>query len=88
LQAKLNSAGNQQMHKNQTAKPARNRDDEPSEILARITHWTGSEAQALTWYRTHPIPAFGGQTAEDLVKENQAAPLREYLDHLSMGGFA
>lgn len=58
------------------------------EILGRITAWAGGETQAMAWYRAQPIPAFGGRTAEALVKDNQAGPLREYLDHLSMGGFA
>jgi hypothetical protein len=58
------------------------------EILGRITDWAGGETQAMAWYRAQPIPAFGGRTAEALVKDNQAGPLREYLDHLSMGGFA
>ncbi|MHB1284528.1 MAG: antitoxin Xre/MbcA/ParS toxin-binding domain-containing protein [Metallibacterium scheffleri] len=58
------------------------------EILGRIADWAGGEAQAMAWYRGQPIPAFGGRTAESLVKSNQAGPLRDYLDHMAMGGFA
>ncbi len=58
------------------------------EILGRITDWSGGEVQAMAWYRGQPIPAFGGRTAESLVKSNQAGPLRDYLDHMAMGGFA
>jgi hypothetical protein len=58
------------------------------EILGRITDWAGGEVQAMAWYRGQPIPAFGGRTAESLVKSNQAGPLRDYLDHMAMGGFA
>ncbi|HEV2679055.1 MAG TPA: hypothetical protein VGV14_01000 [Rhodanobacter sp.] len=57
------------------------------EILGRITQWAGGETQAMAWYRGQPIPAFGGRTAESLVKNNQAGPLREYLDHMTVGGF-
>lgn len=44
------------------------------EILGRITAWAGGEVQAMAWYRGQPIPAFGGRTAESLVKSNQAGP--------------
>lgn len=58
------------------------------EILRQITAWAGGETQALAWYRSQPIPAFGGRTAESLVKSGQARPLCDYLDNMSMGGFA
>ena len=58
------------------------------EILGRIADWAGGEVQAMAWYRGQPIPAFGGRTAESLVKSNQAGSLRDYLDHMAMGGFA
>ena len=58
------------------------------EILARVQVWAGGPAQAMAWYRAEPIPAFGGRTAEALVKSGQAAALRDYLDHLATGGYA
>ena len=58
------------------------------EIVARVTDWAGGERQAMAWYRSEPIPAFGGRTAESLVKDGKAAPLRDYLDHLAVGGYA
>ncbi len=42
----------------------------------------------MAWYRAQPIAAFGGRTAESLVKTGQASALRDYLDHIAMGGFA
>ena len=42
----------------------------------------------MAWYRAQPIPAFGGRTAEALVKDGKAGDLRDYLDHLAMGVFA
>ena len=39
------------------------------EIVARVTDWAGGERQAMAWYRAEPIPAFGGRTAESLVKD-------------------
>lgn len=58
------------------------------EIVERVTPWAGGRAQALAWYRSVPIAAFGDRTAEALVKSGEAAALRDYLDHLALGGFA
>jgi hypothetical protein len=58
------------------------------EIISRISDWAGGTAQAMAWYRAQPIPAFGNRTAESLVKSGKAAALRDYLDHLALGGFA
>lgn len=69
------------------AKTAR-RVKEMLEIIARVSGWAGGKDQAMIWYRAQPIPAFGGRTAESLVKSGQASALRDYLDHISMGGFA
>ena len=53
-----------------------------------VQGWAGGPAQAMAWYRAEPIPAFGGRTAEALVKSGQANAVREYLDHLATGGYA
>ena len=58
------------------------------EIIGRIEEWAGGKLQAMAWYRAQGIPAFGGRTAEALVKSGHAAAMREYLDHMAMGGFA
>ncbi len=58
------------------------------EIVGRISTWAGGREQALAWYRAQPIPAFGSRTAEALVKEGKAAAVRDYLDHVAVGGFA
>lgn len=58
------------------------------EIVGRVADWAGGEKQALAWYRAEPIPAFGGRTAEALVRDGHAAAVRDYLDHVACGGFA
>jgi uncharacterized protein (DUF2384 family) len=58
------------------------------EIVARVADWAGGEKQALAWYRAEPLPAFGGRTAESLVKDGKAAAVRDWLDHVATGGFA
>ncbi len=58
------------------------------EILNRIRPWTGSVEAALAWYRSQPIPAFGDQTAEDLVKAGRAEAVKRHLSRIAAGGFA
>lgn len=58
------------------------------EIISRVSEWAGGKTQAMAWYRAQPIPAFGGRTAEALIKEGKASAVRDYLDHIAMGGFA
>lgn len=71
-----------------TAAKTQTRMAEMLEIIARIKDWAGGEKQALAWYRAQPIPAFGDRTAEALVKEGKAAAVRDYLDHVALGGYA
>jgi uncharacterized protein (DUF2384 family) len=58
------------------------------EIISRVADWAGGKEQAMAWYRAQPLPAFGGRTAEALVKDGKAAAVRDYLDHMAVGGFA
>ena len=58
------------------------------EILTRVERWSGGMPQALGWYRGQGIPALGDQTAEALVKSDQAIMVRRYLDGLAAGSFA
>jgi len=70
------------------ARKTQDRLRETIEIIARVSPWTGGPVQAMAWYRAEPIPAFGGRTAESLVKEGKAAAVRDYLDGVALGGFA
>ena len=56
------------------------------EIIGRVAEWAGGKDQAMAWYRAEPLPAFGGRTAEFLVKEGRAETVRDYLDHVATGG--
>jgi hypothetical protein len=58
------------------------------EIIGRVAQWAGGKEQAMAWYRAQPIAAFGGRTAEALVKDDKAGAVRDYLDHIAVGGFA
>ena len=70
------------------APKAQGRLREMLEIISRVSEWAGGKDQAMAWYRAQPLPAFGGRTAEALVKDGKAAAVREYLDHMALGGFA
>jgi len=61
---------------------------EVAEIINRILPWCGSVTQAFAWYRSQPIPAFGDQTAEDLVRAGRSEHLRSYLAGVAVGGYA
>ncbi len=61
---------------------------EVTEIVNRILPWCGSVPQAFAWYRSQPIPAFGDQTAEDLVRAGRARHVMSYLSGISLGGYA
>ena len=61
---------------------------EVAEIINRVLPWCGSVPQAFAWYRSQPIPAFGDQTAEDLVRAGRSEDLRSYLAGIAVGGYA
>lgn len=77
----------QKLDRAQAAK-AQSRIREMLEIVDRLSGWAGGTQRALAWYRAQPIAALGGRTAESLVKSGQAAVVRDYLDHIALGGFA
>jgi hypothetical protein len=58
------------------------------EILNRVRPWAGSPQQAFAWYRAQPLPSFGDQTAEALVKEGRAEAVKRYLDRITVAGYA
>jgi hypothetical protein len=58
------------------------------EIVSRVANWAGGAPQAMAWYRAQPLPEFGSRTAESLVKEGKASAVRDYLDHVALGGFS
>lgn len=59
-----------------------------ADVVERVSRCAGGPYQAMSWYRAQPLSAFGDRTAESLVKSGQAAALRDYLNHIALGGFA
>ena len=58
------------------------------EILNRVERATGSELAAYAWFRSEPLPGFGGMTPDGLVREGHADWVHAYLDRVAAGGFA
>ena len=70
------------------ARTTQRRMREVVEIINRVLPWAGTVPQAFAWYRSQPLPSFGNQTAEDLVKEGRADAVRSYLSRIAVGGYA
>ena len=58
------------------------------EVLTRVEPWAGGMPQAIGWYRGQSIPALGDQTAEALVKTDEAGIVRAYLDGVAAGSYS
>ena len=59
-----------------------------TEIINRVTDWSGSVGRAFAWFRSQPLASFGDKTAEDLVKEGRAQDVKDYLSRIAAGGYA
>lgn len=58
------------------------------EIVNRLTPRFGSALVAYAWFRSEPLPGFGGLTAAGLVQKGAAAAVMDYIDAVDAGGFA
>lgn len=63
-------------------------DPDAEVILSRIETWASSREAAEDWYRYTPIPALGGNTAQQQVAKGGVNDVLAYLDHLGQGGYA
>ena len=58
------------------------------ELLNRVEAATGSPLAAYAWFRSEPLPGFGGATPDLLVREGRADQVHAYLDRIMTGGYA
>lgn len=58
------------------------------EILNKVEPRFGSPLMAYAWYRSEPLPGFGGRTAMQMVHEGQATEVLELIDAVDAGVFA
>ena len=58
------------------------------DVLKVIEPRFGSAQLACAWYQSEPLPGFGGRTAIQLVEEDRAREVLEYLDAVDAGVYA
>ncbi|MCB1347284.1 MAG: MbcA/ParS/Xre antitoxin family protein [Paracoccaceae bacterium] len=58
------------------------------EILNRVAPRFGSDLMAYAWYRSQPVPGWGGRTPMALVQEGRAGAVMAYIDAIDAGGHA
>lgn len=58
------------------------------EIVNRLTPRFGSALVAYAWFRSEPLPGFGGLTAARLVQNGEAQAVMDYIEAVDAGGFA
>ena len=58
------------------------------EILNRVEAATGSPLAAYAWFRSEPLPGFGGATPDRLLRDGKAEQVHAYLDRVTAGGYA
>ena len=58
------------------------------EILERVEPRFGSPLMAYAWYRSQPLPGFGGMTAMSLVASGRASDVLEYIEAVDAGVYA
>ncbi|MBB5281526.1 antitoxin Xre/MbcA/ParS toxin-binding domain-containing protein [Pacificimonas flava] len=61
---------------------------EMHKIIVCVTPWAGSELAAYAWYCSQPLPSLGNVTAAKMVREGKAEVVCDYLERISLGGFA
>ena len=58
------------------------------EILRRVEAEVGSDLVAYAWFRSEPLPGFGGMRPCQLVQGGKADMVHAYLDDVLAGGYA
>ena len=77
------------MRKDRVASPrTQTRLREMVEILNRVAPRFGSDLMAYAWYRSQPVPGWGGRTPMALVQEGRAGAVMAYIDAIDAGGHA
>lgn len=58
------------------------------EILNKVEPRFGSPLAAYAWYRSEPLPGFDGRTAMQLVHEDKADAVLQFIDAVDAGVYA
>ncbi len=70
------------------SKATQSRLRDTTEIINRVTEWSGSVGREFAWFRSQPLASFGDKIAEDLLKEGRAQDVKDYLSRIAAGGYA
>lgn len=57
-------------------------------IMDLAIPWAGSAFAAFAWYRSRPLPSFGGKTPQDLLCAGKGEAVQRYILRTREGGFA
>ncbi len=55
------------------------------EVLNKVEDRFGSPLIAYAWFRSQPLPGFGGQTAMNLIQDGRGSDVLEYIDAVDAG---
>lgn len=55
------------------------------EVLNKVEPRFGSPLMAYAWYRSEPLPGFGGQTAMQLVRDGKVDEVLAFIDAVDAG---
>lgn len=61
---------------------------ETVEIVNKVEPRFGSALIAYAWFCSEPLPGLGGQTAMNLVRNDQADRVLDYIDAVDAGVYA
>lgn len=62
--------------------------DAEAAVIDAISELAGDRVEAERWFRTQKIPAYGGQTLEQVVKKHGANSAITYVEGMKAGVFA
>ena len=55
------------------------------EFMDGIVAWHGTPPRAFNWYSWHPLPPFGGRTAEEVFKAEGIGALKTWAGQVEAG---
>lgn len=58
------------------------------EILNAIQPFAGNQIMAYAWFRSEPIPGFGGRTPDQILRDGEGEALRAHIQRRMAGGYA
>ena len=57
-------------------------------VMDLAIEWTGSAFAAFAWYRSQPLPSYGGKTPQELLCAGKGEAVQRYILRTREGGYA